>query len=63
MEQSGYNYPTKLFLVPTMASKQDSLTTEEPNEFIPANIQSAFHLGCSSRMGKEEDGGVVDEEL
>ncbi|KAI0100098.1 hypothetical protein GGR51DRAFT_533810 [Nemania sp. FL0031] len=38
-------------------------TDEEIDQFIRAKAQAGLHLACSCRMGREVDGGVVDEEL
>lgn len=65
METSGYRHPVELFFSPKVDLKRNwrDLGDDDLDEFIRASAQSVVHLGCSSRMAKEEEGGVVDDEL
>ncbi|KAI1341121.1 hypothetical protein F5Y15DRAFT_376973 [Xylariaceae sp. FL0016] len=63
--RSGYRHPAKLFLAPNAASGRSwkDVGDDEIDEYVRETVQSALHLGCSCRMGKEEEGGVVDNML
>lgn len=65
MKKSGYPHKASLFQAPNAGTNRNwrELSDEEIDEFAMAHITSAFHLGGSCRMAKEEDGGVVDDEL
>lgn len=38
-------------------------TDEKIDEFIHSHLRTTYHYSSTCRMGKEEDGGVVDSEL
>jgi choline dehydrogenase-like flavoprotein len=65
MKSSGYQHPVELFHSPKAQLKPDwrDLSDEDLDGFVRASAQSVVHLGCSCRMAKKEDGGVVDDEL
>lgn len=65
MKKSGYPHKASLFQAPNAGTNRNwrELSDEEIDEFAMAHTTSAFHLGGSCRMAKEEDGGVVDDEL
>ncbi|KAI0174515.1 hypothetical protein BJ166DRAFT_150323 [Pestalotiopsis sp. NC0098] len=65
MESSGYKHPVELFFAPNAGTGRDwrDLSDEELDGFIRSSIQSVVHLGCTCRMAKENDGGVVNDEL
>lgn len=65
MQASGYKHPVELFFAPNAGTDRDwrDLSDEDIDEFVRSSIQSVVHLGCTCRMAREEDGGVVDDEL
>jgi choline dehydrogenase-like flavoprotein len=64
-ETSGYRHPVELFYGPGAGTgrKWNDIGDDELDDFVRTSAQSVVHLGCSCRMAKEEDGGVVDDEL
>jgi choline dehydrogenase-like flavoprotein len=65
MKNSGYRHPVELLYAPNAGTgrKWQDLSNEELDEFVRRAAQSVLHLGCSCRMAKEEQSGVVDDEL
>ncbi|ETS77919.1 hypothetical protein PFICI_09981 [Pestalotiopsis fici W106-1] len=65
MQSSGYKHSVELFLAPNAETNRNwrELGDEEIDEYVRSSIQSVVHLGCTCRMAREEDGGVVDDEL
>ncbi|KAH8666911.1 hypothetical protein BX600DRAFT_284163 [Xylariales sp. PMI_506] len=65
IEKSGYPHSAELFYGPGAGTGRSwrDLSDEELESFARGSAQSVVHLGCSCRMAREEDGGVVDDEL
>ncbi|KAK6087150.1 choline dehydrogenase [Seiridium cupressi] len=65
MTTSGYRHHVELFFAPNAESQRNwqDLGDDEIDDFVRASIQSVVHLGCTCRMAKEADGGVVDDAL
>ncbi|KAI0485545.1 hypothetical protein F4859DRAFT_471561 [Xylaria cf. heliscus] len=60
VHESGFQYPAELHYAPEGCPKP---TDEQLDMFTREKAQAGLHLACTCRMAKEENGGVVDEEL
>ncbi|KAI9148715.1 Oxygen-dependent choline dehydrogenase [Paramyrothecium foliicola] len=66
INQSGYPYPSSVFAGPGTAGNHHGwkdVSDEDLDDYIERHITSTHHLTSSCRMGKRQDGGVVDHEL
>ncbi|KAI1847580.1 hypothetical protein JX266_006432 [Neoarthrinium moseri] len=65
MQSSGYRHAVELVHAPNLNSsrKWDELSDEDLDGFVRASAQSVVHLSSTCRMAREEDGGVVDDQL
>lgn len=65
-ERSGYPHASGLVGGPGPSDSSrgwQEYTNEELDEYIKMHIGTSYHLTSSCRMGKESQGGVVDDEL
>ncbi|KAI1130046.1 putative GMC oxidoreductase [Nemania abortiva] len=65
-ECSGYPYPSQVTNGPGVqggAKGWRDISDADLDEYIKQNIEPAWHLTSSCRMGRQDEGGVVDDEL
>ncbi|KAH7310885.1 hypothetical protein B0I35DRAFT_357905 [Stachybotrys elegans] len=66
INKSGFSHSAKMLVSPRPSSQGaegPEYDDEELAEFTKANIRAILHHSSSCRMAREEDGGVVDEQL
>ncbi|GAW26986.1 putative choline dehydrogenase [Rosellinia necatrix] len=64
--ESGYPYASRVFKGPASpGSSQDwrDISDDDLDRYVEENIEPTYHLTGSCRMGRREEGGVVDDEL
>ncbi|KAI1169516.1 putative GMC oxidoreductase [Nemania sp. FL0916] len=64
VQSSGYPYPgTRVLGVLGASPSWRDVSDEDLDEYISRNIEPAWHVTSSCRMGRRDEGGVVDDEL